>query len=80
MSMDFGALIASEQKVEIIKQRLTQFITEGYQLSLNRQSAEKLGKEDQLEIIDNNLTLLETAILVHQAELSALSTAEAVAE
>lgn len=76
MAIDFASFIAKEQQSEIIKQRLNQFIVEGYQLSLNRKAAEKLQKDDQLEAIDGNLALLEVAIEVHQEELQKLSSPE----
>lgn len=73
MAIDFAAFIADEQKAEIIKQRLNQFIVEGYQLSLNKKAAVKLEKQDQVEAIDANLALLEAAIVSHQEELATIS-------
>ncbi|MSX82752.1 MAG: hypothetical protein F2740_00215 [Actinobacteria bacterium] len=73
MAIDFGSLLTVEQKIEIIQQRINQFASEAYQLTLNRKSAETLQREEQLEIIDNNLVLLESAISIHQEELAQLS-------
>lgn len=74
MAIDFDSLISNENKVELIKQRLGQFIGEAYQLTLNKRTAEQLGKADQTEAIDENLRLLEVAIKVHQDELVKVST------
>jgi hypothetical protein len=73
MAIDFGSLLTVEQKIEIIQQRINQFASEAYQLTLNKKSAETLGREEQLEIIENNLVLLESAISIHQEELATLS-------
>jgi hypothetical protein len=72
MSLDFGSMLTTEQKVDIINQRITQFASEAYQLQLNRQSAEKLDRQDQIEIIDSNLKLLEAAVILHREELATL--------
>lgn len=72
MSIDFDAELTSEQKAEIIKQRITQFAAEAYQHNLNKKTAEKLGSEDQIETINKNLEILEAAIAVHKEELAKL--------
>lgn len=72
MSINFDEVLTNEQKVEIIQQRITQFAAEAYQHQLNKKTAEQLGSEDQIENIDKNLEILETAINVHKAELNKL--------
>jgi hypothetical protein len=73
MAIDFGSLLTVEQKIDIIQQRISQFASEAYQLTLNKKSAETLGREDQIEVIESNLVLLESAISIHQEELKELS-------
>jgi hypothetical protein len=73
MAIDFGSLLTTEQKIDIIQQRINQFASEAYQLTLNKKSAEIIGREDQIEVIENNLLLLESAISVHQKEIEELS-------
>jgi hypothetical protein len=72
MSVDYNALLTSDQKKQILEARLAQFASEAYQVTLNLATAEKLGNEEQIEKIKNNLNLLETAINVHQEQLDIL--------
>jgi hypothetical protein len=72
MAIDFESLLTTEQKIDIIQQRIKQFASEAYQLTLNKKSAETLGREDQIEVIENNLVLLESAISIHQKEVEKL--------
>ena len=72
MSVDYNTLLTSDQKKQILEARLAQFASEAYQVTLNLATAEKLGNEEQIEKIKNNLDLLETAINVHQEQLDIL--------
>jgi hypothetical protein len=73
MSVDYNALLTSDQKKNILEARLAQFASEAYQVTLNLATAEKLGNQEQIDKVKINLNLLETAIVVHQEELSTLS-------
>ena len=73
MSVDYNALLTSDQKKNILEARLAQFASEAYQVTLNLATAEKLGNQEQIDKVKSNLNLLETAIVVHQEELSTLS-------
>jgi hypothetical protein len=73
MSVDYNALLTSDQKRQILEARLAQFASEAYQVTLNLATAEKLGNQEQIDKVKSNLNLLETAIIVHQEELSTLS-------
>jgi hypothetical protein len=73
MSIDYNALLTSDQKRQILEARLAQFASEAYQVTLNLATAEKLGNQEQIDKVKSNLNLLETAIVVHQEELSTLS-------
>ena len=78
MSINYNELLSNEQKYEIVSQRITQFASEAYQYSLNRKTAEEFGaenKDEQLEQIDKQISLLETAINIHKQELAELATA-----
>lgn len=72
MSVDYNTLLTSDQKKQILEARLSQFASEAYQVTLNLATAEKLGNEEQIEKVKNNLELLETAINVHQEQLDLL--------
>jgi hypothetical protein len=73
MSVDYNALLTSEQKKQILEARLAQFASEAYQVTLNLTTAEKLGNQEQIDKIKSNLNLLETAIIVHQEEIANLN-------
>jgi hypothetical protein len=73
MSVDYNALLTSDQKKQILEARLAQFASEAYQVTLNLATAEKLGNQEQIDKVKSNLNLLETAIIVHQEELSTIS-------
>jgi hypothetical protein len=73
MSVDYNALLTSDQKRQILEARLAQFASEAYQVTLNLATAEKLGNQEQIDKVKSNLNLLETAIIVHQEELSTIS-------
>jgi hypothetical protein len=73
MSVNYNALLTSDQKKQILEARLAQFASEAYQVTLNLATAEKLGNQEQIDKVKSNLNLLETAIIVHQEELSTLS-------
>jgi len=67
--IDFGSLLSSEQKREIIQSRIAQFANEGYQHQLNKASA---ISEEQIAVSEEAITIISAAIEAHQAELEAL--------
>jgi hypothetical protein len=72
MSLDYSLLLTADQKRNLLQGRIQQFASEAYQYTLNLKTAEELGSEDQLEGIKKSIDILETAIKVHQEELSKL--------
>jgi hypothetical protein len=72
MSIDFSSLLTSEQKRGLLEGRIQQFASEAYQYTLNLKTAEEVGTEDQIDNIKKSMAILESAIKVHQEELSAL--------
>ena len=72
MSVDFSTLLTPEQKRSLLENRIQQFASEAYQYSLNLKTAESVGTEDQVEGIKKSIEILESAIKVHQDELSKL--------
>jgi hypothetical protein len=72
MSIDYDALLSPEQKRSLLENRISQFAGEAYQYSLNLKTAEQIGSEDQIEAIKKSLEVFESAIQVHQEELSKL--------
>jgi hypothetical protein len=72
MSVDFSSLLTPEQKRSLLENRIQQFASEAYQYSLNLKTAESVGTEEQIEGIKKSIEILESAITVHQDELSKL--------
>lgn len=75
MTIDFASLLTNEQKRQILEQRIQQFASEAYQLTMNRKTAETINSpEEQIEAIDNSLSVLSAAIDTHKAELDKIPT------
>jgi hypothetical protein len=72
MSLDYSSLLTPEQKRTLLQGRIQQFASEAYQHTLNLKTAESLASEDQIESIKKSIDILETAIKIHQEELSKL--------
>ena len=72
MAIDFSAILTSEQKRQLLTQRIEQFAGEAYQHELNRQIAEQVNDADAVTSAEAALVTLETAINVHQSELDSL--------
>ena len=69
MSINYDELLTVEHKTTILQQRITQFASEAWQHTLNRQTCESIGDVEGVQSADNALTVLEAAIVVHQEKL-----------
>lgn len=74
MSIDFSALLTTEQKQNLLSQRIQQFAAEGYQHTLNKQVAEAKADESLAESSQQAIDTLSAAIEEYQAELDKLAT------
>ena len=72
MAIDFNNLLSTEQKHDLLAQRIQQFASEAYQHELNRQIAISVNDEQAIFQAESALATLEIAIDVHQAELNGL--------
>jgi hypothetical protein len=72
MAINYDNLLTQEQKKEIVQGRLQQFAAEAYQTELNREIQVRDNNEEAISGYDATLSLLETAIEVHQEELAKL--------
>lgn len=72
MTINFSELLSSEQKRNLIENRIAQFAAEGYQHTLNLSAAEKLEDEQLIEASQKAIETLSAAIETHEAELAAL--------
>lgn len=73
MAIDYTALLTTEQKQNILNQRISQFAAEAWQHELNKKTCEQLNDEAGVESADNALITLEAAIDIHQNELASLT-------
>jgi len=73
MAIDYTALLTVEQKQNILNQRISQFASEAWQHELNKQTCEQLNDEAGVASAENAITILESAINVHQNELASLA-------
>lgn len=73
MAINYSSLLTDEQKRQIIQARLDQFVSEAYQHSLNKQIAEMSNNQEGIDSADSALTILDTAISIHQDELAKLN-------
>lgn len=74
--MDYSSLLTIEQKKELLQNRIQQFASEAYQYTLNLKTAEAIGTDDQIEGIKRSISVLDSAIKVHQEELASLPASE----
>jgi hypothetical protein len=74
--MDYSSLLTTEQKRELLQNRIQQFASEAYQYTLNLKTAETIGTEDQVEGIKRSIAVLDSAIKIHQEELASLPASE----
>jgi hypothetical protein len=72
MAISYDNLLTQEQKKEIVQGRLQQFAAEAYQTQLNRETQVRDNNEEAISSYDATLSLLESAIEVHQEELTKL--------
>ena len=73
MAINYGSYLTDEQKKAIVENRLQQFAAEAYQTELNKQIQERQGNEEIAASYDESLSLIETAIIIHEEELANLN-------
>lgn len=72
MTINYEELLTSDQKRQILEQRITQFASEAWQHELNKQTCQAVGDTEGMTAADNALTVLGAAIGVHQEKLAEL--------
>lgn len=72
MAINYDAYLTSDQKKEIVAGRLQQFAAEAYQTELNKEIQSRQGNDELVTSYDQTLSLIESAIEVHEEELSKL--------
>ena len=72
--MDYSLLLTLEQKKSLLEGRIQQFASEAYQYTLNLKTAQAVGTEDQIKNIKKSIEVVDSAIKIHQKELTELLT------
>ena len=76
MTADYNSMLSIEQKKTILQQRISQFVAEAYQHSLNKKTYESVGDSSGIENAEKSIAIIQNAILVHQQELENISQIE----
>lgn len=69
MAIDYNSILNSEQKAQILNNRLSQLIIEGYQNSIGLKTAKVLENQEQIDQIEEVLKIIEASIIMHKQEL-----------
>lgn len=72
MTTDFIGLLSVEERRLVLRQRIQQLASEGYQHQLNKQGAQINGKPDLIFEADQKIAEISNVIQVYQRELNAL--------
>jgi hypothetical protein len=70
MTIDFSALLTTEQKRSLLEERIIQFAAEGYQHTINKATVLAGDPDADVSSFDQAISTLSTAIEAHQAELT----------
>ena len=67
---EFDEYLDPGSREQILRQRIGQFAGEGYQLELNREIAIQTGDTEAAAKADESISVLKTAISVHEQALT----------
>lgn len=73
MAINYEEILNKDQKIQILNNRLSQLVVEGYQNSIGMKTAIKLGNQEQIDQIQNILNIIEVSVLTHKEELDLLN-------
>ena len=73
MAINYEEILNKDQKIQILNNRLSQLIVEGYQNSIGMKTAVRLGSQEQIDQIQNILNIIEVSVLTHKEELDLLN-------
>ena len=73
MTINYEEILNKEQKIEILKNRISQLIIEGYQNSIGIKVAVNLNDQERIDQIQNILNIIEISLLTHKQELDLLT-------
>ena len=72
MTTDFISLLPIEERRTVLKQRIQQLAAEGYQHQLNKEGAQRNGKQDLILEADEKIIEISNVIQIYQRDLNAL--------
>jgi hypothetical protein len=72
MTTDFISLLPIEERRIVLKQRIQQLASEGYQHQLNKQGAQMNGRQDLILEADQRMLEISNVIQIYQRDLNAL--------
>lgn len=64
--------LTNELKREIIEQEISQYKAQSYRLQLRHKVAEKLGKKQQMELVEKDMVNVEAALDLLREEMKTL--------
>lgn len=73
MTINYEEILNKEQKIEILKNRISQLIIEGYQNSIGIKVAVNLNDQEKIDQIQSILNIIEVSLLTHKEELDLLT-------
>lgn len=74
--MNYDSMLTTEQKVQILNNRISQLVIEGYQNSVGLKVANKLEDQEKIEQIQTILDIIKVSLETHIEELNALSSTQ----
>jgi hypothetical protein len=72
MTTDFISLLPLEERRTVLKQRIQQLAAEGYQHQLNKEGAQRNGKQDLILEAEQKIIEIGNVIQIYQRDLNAL--------
>ena len=70
--MEYEKFLTLDQKIQILNSRVSQLVIEGYQNSIGLKVANNLGKQEQIDQINEILNVIEVSLETHKEELEKL--------
>lgn len=71
--INYDDILSVEQKKNILNNRISQLIIEGYQNSVGMKVAINLNDQERIDQIQNILNIIEVSLLTHKQELDLLT-------
>lgn len=70
--MNYETMLTNDQKMQVLNNRISQLVIEGYQNSIGLKVANKLGDQEKIEQIQTILDIIKVSLETHIEELNFL--------